>query len=255
MTTVRQIIEDAYREGGLIGAGEAPDSVQLDEGLRKLQTLVNSFFGLEIGQPLYSVSYGSVSSPSAKDRDIASLIDRAYVLPYMRVVVNTDTPKTLRLSPNPQDGERVGVIDVSGSFNTYPVTLDGNGRNIENSSSVVLDEDGANREWFYRADLASWVRIQDFDLGDQSPLPFKFDELLTTLLALRLATRFGTSVSPEISEAMRRMVKLFKATYSTTHTPPLDLAYTRLTSDLWVNNRYYEQGPEYFNYGEPTWWR
>jgi hypothetical protein len=251
MTTIRQIITDAYREGGLIGSGETLNTDQLDEGLRKLQTLVRSFFGNEIGVKLASVSYGinGLSNTYAKYQDVASSIDSSFVPMNVRLVCNLSANKEVFLHPNPVDGAMLAVVDNSSNFATNTLTLNGNGRKIEAAASVVLNANGVVKDWFYRADLGQWVEIEDFTVNSESPLPFKFDELLTTLLSLRLAPRFAASFAAETASTMQRMVKLFKAHYSQIVEMPVETALYRLTSDQYTNGRYYDTTTDGFNHG------
>lgn len=255
MTTIRQLIIDGYREGGLIGSGETPDVEQFDEGLRKLQTLVRSFFGNEIGYKLQTISFGINGDLNSygKYQDVASTIQTVGIPSGVRLVCNLAETKTLYLDPNPQDGARFAIIDNSDNFATRNLVLKGNGRSIEGSATATLSTSGLNREWFYRADLGSWERIQDFTANSESPLPFEFDELLTTLLALRLSSRFGAPISGEINTYMTRMVKMFKSRYQQIIEMPLDAALTRLTADYFANR--YSDDPNAFNYGAIGWLR
>lgn len=215
MTIVRQIVTDAYREPGIIGVEESPSAEQLTEGLRRLNALYRSLFGNELGDPLKSVNYGSqgLSNTYAKDEDVSSDIDSIYVPVNHRLILNIGAATTLYLNPNPQDGARVAVVDNGGNVSTYNVTVNGNGRHIEDTSTVVLNTNSVNREWFYRADTGNWVKVTDLTADDVSPLPEDFDDLLVTLLAFRLNPRYGAQSSDEMIQTLKRIKKLFSARY------------------------------------------
>jgi hypothetical protein len=53
----------------------------------------------------------------------------------------------------------MGIVDPFRRLAAFPVTLDGNGRTIENAATLVLNTNGLNREWFYRADLGGWKKL------------------------------------------------------------------------------------------------
>lgn len=65
MTTLRQIIIDAFREGNLIASGETPDADQFDEGLRKLQRIITGTYGYVIGERLQPLNFGSLGLTNA----------------------------------------------------------------------------------------------------------------------------------------------------------------------------------------------
>lgn len=218
MTTIRQIIIDAYREGGLVQIGLTPESEELDEGLRKLQAIVKSMFGNEMGAPLAPVSYGSsgVTNAYAKEQDVAPEIDSYYVPSNIRLMANLESAKTVYLPPNPKDGARVAVVDVAENFGTYNLTINGNGRRIQDATSVTLSTNGDNKEWFYRSDLGDWRLIADLTVSSENPFPAQFDDLLITMLAMRLNPRYQAQTAPETVETLTRLRRQFRARYKQT---------------------------------------
>lgn len=215
MTTIRTIITDAYGETGIIGDGSDPSAEQLTKALRRLNALYASFFGAELGENLTTVNYGTagLTNSYAISEDDSSDIKSTYLPTNIRLVLNNEVATTLYLDPNPDDGARFAVVDNAGNLATYNVTVNGNGRHIENASSVTLNTNSLNREWFYRADLGNWVRIADLTEDDESPLPSAFDDLLVTALALRLNPAYGAQTSQEMVDVFSRMKRLFKARY------------------------------------------
>jgi len=230
MTTIRQIITSAYREGGIIQIGMTPDADQLAEGLDRLQATVRSLFGNELGDPLYDVQYGSngLTRSDSRAYDVSSRIDASYVPSNVRLLVRSGQPKTIYLPPNPRDGARVAVVDGSGNFNTNNLTVDANGRKIAGAGSVVLDTDNEIKEWFYRADLGEWKEVSSFDVGDDSPFPLEFDDFLSIKLILRLNPRYLAKADEQTIMEYRRMRAQFRARYTQREEVPSELALARI---------------------------
>lgn len=226
MTTIRQIITDAYREGGLIQIGTTPEAEQLDEGVRKLQSIVTQLLGNEMGEGFETVAYGTdaASNSFAKDYDKKVYLDSYYVPSNVRLLVNTNSSQTIYLDPNPSAGARVAVVDVAGTFGTSNFTINANGRKIDGSTSLVLNTNGDNGQWFYRDDLAQWVKVTNIGPDSQSPYPPEFDELLSTTLAIRLNPRYQQQTSPETIQAMRQAKSQFRSRYRQAKFTPSDIS-------------------------------
>lgn len=246
MTTLRQIITDAYRESGIIAVGTSPEAEEHEEGLRRLLVILRSLMGFEMGEGFQSFLYGTDNlSAEGKSYDVSSYLQGRHIPGNARLVFNIDTAQTLYLDPRPQDGARLSIIDNAGTFDTANVTLDGNGHAIENSASVTLSTANLNREWFYRADLGTWVRVTELTANDESPFPTEFDDLLITMLAVRINPRYGASIIPETAAAMRRSKSQFQARYRQKQFVGSELALVRLPS----NYRYRVQYGNEFDYG------
>jgi len=232
MTTIRQLVTDAYREPGIIGIGEDPSAEQLTEGLRRLNALYRSLFGTELGEPLTTINYGSqgLTNSYALDEDMSSDIDSIYIPSNYRLILNIGATTSVYLNPNPQDGARVAVIDNGDNLSTYNVTVNGNGRHIEDGDTVSLATDSVNREWFYRADTGNWVRLTELTADDESPLPQEFDDFLITLLTFRLNPRYGAQTSDEMGQVLKRMKKVFTARYKQTTEQDVEIGLYRLPS-------------------------
>lgn len=227
MTTIRQIIIDAFREGGLVQVGLTPEADEFDEALRKLKTIVRSLYGYEMGAPLVSVNYGDRAATSYYSGNFYQS-ENFYMPPNLRLMFNSAETATVYLSPNPRDGARIGIVDVGGSFEEYPVTVHANGKVIGESGTVALEEAGTNREWFYRADLGHWVEVTNLEPNSESPFPEEFDDLLITMLAMRLNPRYQETTAPETVQAYRRSRSQFRARYHQPKPMGLDLALTRM---------------------------
>lgn len=226
MTTLRQIIIDAYREAGLVQSGLTPDADELDEGYRKLVGIIEGLYGNEMGAPLEDIPYGRLtgSNSDAAYEDMTPFIDSAFVPVNSRLIVLTEEPKTVYLDPRPDDGARFSVIDGQGEMSLHPLTVHGNGRIINGANQIVLSADRTNRHWFYRADLAEWVEVTSLEVGDQMPFPGEFDELFTTKLYKRLAARFQVGTAPETQESYREVLRKFRARYKPSKEAKSELA-------------------------------
>lgn len=237
MTTIRQIITDAYREAGIIGIEETLDADKFAEGLRRFNALFNSLLDNELGQPLQNIDYGKsgLTNVFAKDEDLSQTIDSVYVPANYRIYLNIGAATTLYLHPNPHDGARLAIVDNGGNLATYNVTLDGNGRKIESAASVVLNTNSLTRQWFYRADTGNWVKIADFIDGDSSPFPEQHDDFLVLLLAFRINPRHGAQSSEEMIEALKRARRQFRNAYRQTTQKDSEPGLYRLPS----NRRYW----------------
>lgn len=228
MTTLRQIITDAFRESGIIQIGTTPEAEQLDEGLRKLQSIISELFGHEAGEGFQTVAYGTGTGVNsyAQDHDRKDYLDSYYVPSNVRLLVNSSSAQTIYLDPNPQPGARLAVVDVNGSFATNNFTIKANGRKIDGSTQAVLSTNNTNSQWFYREDLAEWVKVATLTADSQSPFPSEFDEFLIISLAMRLNPRYQQQTAPETVQTWRRVKSQFRSRYRQTEFVPSDV--TRL---------------------------
>lgn len=215
-TPVLTIIIDAFRESGIVGVDEDPETSEITEGLRHLNRLVKTVFGNELGEPLRDINYGSagLSNSFAIGQDRSSEINSAYVPASSRIVFNVSSPNTIYLNPNPRDGSRFAVRDNLNNFLTYPLTINANGRKIENSTTLTVNTNGANSQWFYRADLGMWIKVEDLAGNDDMPFPEEFDDFFITLLAIRLNPRYGAETNSNTVEVFRDMRRRLRARYS-----------------------------------------
>lgn len=230
MTLARTIISDALGEGGILPLGGTPDAASEAEGLRKLSSIVSSLIGAELGENLLSVSYGrnGITTQEGINADEKLQLDASYAPSNSRIIANLEKASTLFLNPSPRPGARFAVVDASGNFSTRSLTINANGRKIENATTLSLATNGLVREWFYRDDLADWVRVTDLTLDTAVPFPAEFDELLVTMLASRLNPRYGQTLAAETSAALSRWRSLFRARYRQTKEVLSDTGMTPL---------------------------
>lgn len=248
MTTVSEIITQAYRESNLIPVGATPDTAEMTEGLQILNRYVKSLFGSEMGEPLETIALGkkNVTTPDNVVMYMDDLLTY-YVPENTRVQANLLAATTINLCPNPKDGSRVAIIDNAENFETYPLTLVGNGRQIEGETSVVLNTNGLIRQWFYREDLGQWNRLTDLALTDVSPFPDEFDDLLILGTQRRINPRAGSTAAPESVEYYNDILRKFKARYRQVREMPTEQGLVRLPGNRAIrgtlnSNRNFDRG-------------
>src|SRR3546814_10657240 len=91
---------------------------------------------------------------------------------------------------------RLAVVDVAGNLATNTVTLHGNGRLIEGANTVLLNTNGIDKEWFYRADTANWVTYAPLIEDATFPFPEEFDNYFILMLAMEINSTYGQEMNP-----------------------------------------------------------
>jgi hypothetical protein len=244
MTLASSIIADAYRESNLIPMGNVPNANQITEALGRLNTLFASTIGNEAGDAFEDINIGGTYSDEW---------ETTYFVPSnVRMVFNLSSSKTLCLHPRPFEGQRLSFVDAAGNLATYPVTIKGNGRKIEGATTLTLNTNSDTRQWFYRADLGSWVKITSLLSSDDIPFPSEFDDYFITMLALRLNPRYGQNIAPETGKALERARGQLRARYHAWKQISPDFDGTGL-----MNDPNYNLSPSStdFNSGRPYRWR
>lgn len=197
MTLVSNLIGYAYREVNLTGIGQPPTTDQMGEGLRLFNELMKFLVGGVAGEYFEDWMLG----PFGRDPDYPAencyYPDDVITRPPInaRLIATQDVAKTVWLPLKPSDGSRMAISDPHSRLATYPITLNGNGRVIEGADSLVLNTDGLDRAWFYRADMADWVRVTNLVETDQGPFPEDFDVMIYVMLAMRLVPPSGRKFS------------------------------------------------------------
>lgn len=241
MTLVSSIINDAYRETNINPIGKAPSDAENAEGLRRLQTIVLSVYGNEAGEPLEAFPLGQneINSPAGYPWYQNNLPGDLFMPVDKRVMANLTAPGFLNLHPKPDDGARMGLIDVSHNLSVNNLTIYGNGRSIEGEDLQVYNTDGLIREWFYRADLGDWVRVTDLALDSQMPFPQEFDDMFIIMLAARINPRYGQSLDPASQQMLSRARTQFRARYSQNIFVPVDQTLLQLPAPYGYGRRWY----------------
>lgn len=243
MTTVSQIITDAFRVSNLLAIGTSPTTAQQDEALRYLNRIVKSVFGNEAGELLkpFALGKNNVTRPDGTVYFDDEMSTDWCVPDNVRFVCNLESARTIYLPASPDDGARFGVIDVSGNFSTTGLTINGNGRNIDGAATLALSTDGYSGEWFYREDLGNWVAYAPLTLVSTFPFPEEFDDFFITLLAVRMNPAYGAMIDEQANMIMRRAKAQLQARYQQHQEVYPELGVTRLT-DMAIDRDFYDFG-------------
>lgn len=214
MTTVADIIRDAYRESNLIAINALPSGEQQEEGLTALARIISSVYGNEAGEQLnpFLIGRNNISQPSGFPY-YETLPVGWYVPQNVRLILNLVNPQIVYLDPNPTDGQRFAFVDASNNLNTNPLTIIGNGRLIQGETSKTYGLDGDKMEFVYRGDLAEWVKVSPIEYFDIFPFPPDFDDVFIIGLAIRLNPRYDRATSLESGAAYEKSLNQFKARY------------------------------------------
>ena len=258
MTLVSTIISDAFRQSNLLALGATPTDNQSTEALRYLNRIVKGVFGKEAGENFtaFPIGRGNINRPSGYPwyNDVP---DADWFIPEnTRLILNAESSLDLYLDPNPDDGARFAVVNPADNLATYPVTVHGNGRLIEDAQSILLDTDGYAAEWFYRADLATWTIYSPLDATDTFPFPEEFDDFFITLLSMRLNPSYGAEMDEQSVQMFKRAQNILRARYGQTEEMPSELALLRMARVAADRDRYgsaydYYNPNDMFNKGYP----
>ncbi len=210
---ISSIITDAFREANILPLGKAPTALQSTEALRLFNAIITAIYGGDAGEELGDWPLGIYGRESMAD-PISFTPDQIQRPTINRrlIAVNT-TALTVYLTAWPQDGARMGIADPFGRLAAFPVTLDANGRTIENAATLLLNTNGTFQEWFYRADLGQWVKLSALTAVDNLPFPDEFESFFILMLALRLNPRYGRSMDEQSAAIMKQGRTSFVARY------------------------------------------
>lgn len=215
MTTVSQLITDAYQYNNLVALSVIPNAAEQAKALRYLNRIFRSVFGNELGESLSSWRYDSVYGlrPTALQANDLRYYSNNRPPANTRVVANLTAAATITLPSVPQDGARFALQDATRNFATYPMTVSANGRLIENATQVVLNTNGSNAEWFFREDTGNWAKIADLALTDDFPLPSEFEEFFIMMLAMRLGASEDIDLNNQLVFVLKDVTKKLKSRY------------------------------------------
>jgi len=258
MTLVSQIITDAFRQSNLLALGTEPTDAQKEEALRYLQRIVKSVFGNEAGDPftVFPIGKQNISRPSGYPWWNTVPDNDWFVPKNTRVMLNLDQSVPLYLHPAPDDGSRFALIDVAGSLAEYPVTIYGNGNRIEGMETLGLNENFYDAEWFYREDLANWMKYSPIEMEDIFPFPEEFDDFFITMLAIRFNPSYGASLDGQSKMIFDRAKSQLRARYTQEIPTRSELALIRPAKvaadrDQWGNTYWLYQPNSMFDKGWP----
>jgi len=225
MTMTQEMVKQGLRESNLIAITADPTAAQLEEGLAKLQSIVSSVFGHEVGERLEDWPIGTTGVDEYRSN--WSQADWSTPPTNVRLLMNSSASETIELEPMPQNGARIQLVDIAGDLANYPIRIDGNGRLIEDAAYLDIAVPGINREWLYRGDLGKWVVITDLVLEDDFPFPTKYDDYFQTMLAGRLNPRYGRTLDQQSVQMLQRSLGHLRSDFRQTRNVRLDPALSR----------------------------
>lgn len=231
MTTALVLVTAAYREANIIAMGDTPTADEQTEGLARLNGFLSSLFSYDVG----GTQLSDWPTPPAETSPVFARYPRlpqkeslpSDVWPYppqnVRLLASITTATTVYFPSAPSAGARMALANV-GSTAAITLTLNGNGRKIGSAATfaVVPASMTAPLEWFYRDDLATWQPLASLAIGDESPLPATFDDLLIIGTAARLVTRHGRTLSAESTALFQDQMSKVRARYQTEQQMPSD---------------------------------
>lgn len=233
MTTARRLIYEGYREGNVIPANVllTASDVQNAEALPLLNGIVLTMIGEVIGAepqdwpipPQINATTTPYWNKDPRENPAAQQPSRGFngsnnngaLYPPVnsRLVLAVDNdPVTVFLPPSPDDGALIMITDLN---STAIVTLDANGRFIDDASTKVLDPVSSfnGTLFMYHADDANWRSITAMGIDDESPLPEAFNDLLSIQLYFRVAPRYGSTPSAETAMTYKLALAKLKKRY------------------------------------------
>lgn len=205
MTTAGDIVSAAFREGNLIAPGETATDAENTETLALLNNILLAVPGFSAGQELYELNIGGAYDQSQAISE--------FIPPNVRLVLDMDGSRTMKLHPIPHNGQRLALADAGNSLGTNNLTLDGNGHQIEGSSSLTINTNADNRQWLYRADLGSWVKLAPLLLTDTMPFPQEFDDYFSIMLFARIAPRHEMTLNAASASILSEREAQMQARY------------------------------------------
>lgn len=223
--TSRQIISRAYRANNITPLGQDPTDAELTEGLGSYQMFVASLFGNDIGRLLqpWEVPPAPTSRyperfPNYPENPATSFINEQQVWrnppANSNIITNAGIGGPVYFPPQPSNGAQMALINVGADFVTFPQVLDGNGRLIEGAATLTLSTAPTGPiVWFYRDDLANWVRVTDLAIDSDSILPSKFDDFMVCGMAVYVSGSNGVTPPPDVQLRAKRGHTLLKTTY------------------------------------------
>jgi hypothetical protein len=212
VTTLQPIITQGYRELNLVAVGKSPSPLQVDEGLLLLLNVIDVTICGDAGENLRDWPLGDFGRQPLERYNLAL---QCYQNPRIncRLIATNEQAMTVYLPVKPSDGTVMAIVDPFNRLSAVPVTLDGNGRTIEGGQSVLLDLDGTDRKWLYRADLGTWVRLTELAIGDKMPFPKTWDFFFSIELALRLSGRSGRAITAATATVYKKLRERFVNKY------------------------------------------
>lgn len=232
-----------------MAVGKTPTVAQVDEGLRLFNELMKFLVGGVAGEYFEDWLLGPFGRDPILQTENLYYPEDVIARPPInaRLIATQEIAKTIWLPAAPSDGSRMAISDPHSRLATYPITLDGNGRVIEGADTLLLDTNGLDRAWFYRADLANWVRVTNLALTDDAPFPEDFDIMLYVMLAMRLVPPSGRKFNELSAAVYQEQRRQFLARY--TQRAPLHINPDLRYNAIQAYSGFWDYGDEATLYG------
>src|SRR3546814_16999518 len=79
--------------------------------------------------------------------------------------------------------------------------------------TVLLNTNGIDQEWFYRADTANWVKYAPLIAADTFPFPEEFDNYFILMLAMEINPTYGQEMNQLNLSLLQRSKRPLPARY------------------------------------------
>lgn len=256
MTAIADILERSFFEAGLTTELQHATPTQTNNAMQTLATLIDFLYGTNAGEYLQPWPLGNFGRTTQSRMSLSEQMLR-WPQQNARLVAVNEEAITVYLPTDPSDGARIGIMDPLNHLAAAPVTIDANGRSIENVGNVVLNTNGTNRIWFYRGDLGNWVRIVPLVITDEMPFPSDYDQMFIIMMAMRLNPAYGRNVSSVQAQFLKEFRQQFVARY--VQSAPLainpEVSLTSRQSFNTYQDYWYGGGnTDAFNRGMDGWW-
>jgi hypothetical protein len=123
MTTINTLIQSAYREGNLLGAGVSPTASELTEAVAEYNSLITNLLELLRSTNLYDIQLTSASGVAA-----------GLTLSKHTRVIQQNVSGTLTFPAAPDDGSRISIVPGP---NSQSATFSGTGSGTNLTTTAV----------------------------------------------------------------------------------------------------------------------
>lgn len=209
---IAEILEKSFFEAGLTTELQHATPTQTRNAMDTISDVIAFAYGTTVGEKLNPWPLGNFGR-STQSRTLPTLqvLQRPWINSEL-VAVNEEA-MTVYLPVDPSDGARVGLIDPFSRLASVPITLDGNGRTIEAAATKLLNTNGTNTTWLYRADLGNWAKLSPLLITDDLPFPADYNRMFIILMAMHLNPAYGRNISSTQAQFLKGYQQQFQARY------------------------------------------
>lgn len=255
MTQIADIIHDAFFEAGLTTELQHATPTQTNRAMDTLTGIIKFLIGTDVGeqfQPWPLGNYGR--APQSRMTPSEQML--TYPGINVQLVATNESAITVNMPVLPSPGARIGILDPFNRLATVPVTLDGNGRTIDGTATLVLNTNGMNAQWFYRDDLGGWKKILPLLITDDMPFPEEYDQMFKILIAMRINPAYGRNISSVQAGFLKEFRQQFVARYLQSAPLQIDPSISLPTYQSYNNfaQAWFGNSTGAFDRGFDWWW-